>query len=244
MLFVLFFDIMEKKARKRLTMITFKKVKITLIILAALIITACEDYPKDPRKTLQNVREDTLRVAFSDNSYWIKKDNKRITGIEAEIIKKFAKTINAEIEWINGSESELMPMIKIGEYHIFIGGLTKDTPWKKHVGLTNPYLTTKVFVGVAPGVPIPENIKNKKIAVKKGNSFGMYVKKKEGFPHYVDYFLDNDYIAAYEWEILKLGYLKTDIILHEEKHVMAVPKGENALLMELEKFLEKNVRSK
>jgi hypothetical protein len=39
------------------------------------------------------------------------------------------------------------------------------------------------------------------------------------------------------YDIAALGYERTDYILRDEEHAMAVPVGENALLVELERFL-------
>ena len=44
-------------------------------------------------------------------------------------------------------------------------------------------------------------------------------------------------IAAYPWQLEAWGFEPTGIELPEEKHVMAVPLGENGWLVELERFL-------
>lgn len=194
--------------------------------------------------TLNKVKGDTLKVAYSENEIWIQENKGKVIGIEANIIKEFANAVNAEVEWIKGAESELIPLLKEGECHIFICGLTKSSPWKKHAGFTRPYTTSKIYIGISPGITVPESIKDKKIAVKKNNSIGKYIKRKGGIPEYTDSLEGYSYIATYEREIKQLGYILTDIKLHEEKQVIAVPQGENAFLIELENFLDSHVKIK
>ena len=45
-------------------------------------------------------------------------------------------------------------------------------------------------------------------------------------------------VAAHEWEIEALEFRPTGIELPEERHVMAVPPGENGWLVTLERFLD------
>jgi polar amino acid transport system substrate-binding protein len=44
-------------------------------------------------------------------------------------------------------------------------------------------------------------------------------------------------VVAYEWQLKAWGFEPTDVALPEEKHIMAVPLGENGWLVELERFL-------
>ncbi len=49
----------------------------------------------------------------------------------------------------------------------------------------------------------------------------------------------NKPVAAPEWQLKKRGFKLTDIQLHKNQYVMAVPPGENGFLMRLENFLNK-----
>jgi polar amino acid transport system substrate-binding protein len=219
-----------------------RELKTIITLLFGLIFAGCQNYPKDPMHTFDKVKEHTLKVAYSENGQWVREDNGIVSGIEAEIIKEFASSINAGIEWIKGPESELMPLLKEGECHIYIGGLVQTSPWRKHTAFSRPYTTAEVYIGVSPSMSPPHDIKNKKIGVRKGSSIGKYVKKKEGIPQYTDSLAHHPYIAAYNWEIKELGFTKTNIKLYEEKHVIAVPQGENRFLMEVEKFLDSHAK--
>ena len=47
-------------------------------------------------------------------------------------------------------------------------------------------------------------------------------------------------VAAYPWQLEAWGFEATGVELPEEKHIMAVPLGENGWLVELERFLREN----
>lgn len=205
------------------------------------ILPCCTDYPKDPRDTLNKVRGDTLLVGYSSNSEWIKKDSMGVSGYEAELVEGFANSIGAHVEWIEGPESELLPLVADGEYHLYASGLTKTTAWKKKVGLTKPYLTAPVVVGASPGMPVPDEIEDRQVGVVKGTSIAKYIRKKGGMPKFIDSLTAyHGLVAAYPWQLEESGFTNTGIILHKEKHVIAVPKGENAFLKEFQQYLNEH----
>ncbi len=47
-----------------------------------------------------------------------------------------------------------------------------------------------------------------------------------------------DMLVAHHWQLEEWGFEPTGIRLPEEKHIMAVPHGENGWLMRLERFLK------
>lgn len=131
-----------------------------------------------------------------------------------------------------------MPLLEEFELHLVAGGLTANTPWKKHVGLTGTYKKEKVFICNTTGELIPEEIEGKKVGVKKGTAVGAYVKKKKGIPVFVDSLeAYKGFIAVYEHEREKFRCHDSYLTIHTERHVLAVPRGENNLLMTLEEYL-------
>ena len=208
------------------------------LILFFLILQACESYPNDPENSHEEARGDTLRVGVIEAPPWIVFENGEISGVEAEIIKGFAKEIDAEVEWVKGTEEELMPLLEEFELHLVAGGITSSTPWKKHIGLTGTYKKEKVFICNTTGELVPEEIEGKKVGVKKGTAVGAYVKKKKGIPVFLDSLESyKGLIAVYEHEKEKFGCQGSSLTIKTEKHVLAVPRGENNLLMTLEEFL-------
>ncbi|MHA7141888.1 transporter substrate-binding domain-containing protein [Arthrobacter sp. Sr33] len=94
-------------------------------------------------------------------------------GMEPDLVREFASTVGADIQWSEGSEHDLAESIEQGRIDLAIGGYHDDTPWSSHAGVTRPY-------------------------VESVNEQGQTV-----------------------------------------RHVMLVPRGENAFLLELDRFLLK-----
>ncbi|GER23084.1 ABC transporter substrate-binding protein [Zafaria cholistanensis] len=142
-------------------------------MLAAGLLTGCGiSIPADPEGTLERVRDGHLRVGVSTNAPWAEtRDGAEPAGIEPDLVRKFAATLPARIQWSEGGEQKLVDELKRGNLDIVLGGLTKDTPWAEKVAVTAPYAEA------------------------------------------------------------------TDEHGETHKHVMATPPGENAFLLELEKFL-------
>lgn len=209
-----------------------------LLLLITGFFSGCDAYPNDPKHSLKEARENKLRVGYMQAPPWIFMEEGDIKGLEAEIVKGFAKEIGAEVEWVKGTEEELMPLLEAFELHMVVGGITKSTPWKKHVGLTNPYRKEKVFICSTEGGAVPEEIEDLQVGVKRGSAVGAYVKKKKGLPVYLDS-LDtySGLVAVYEYELDKIGCSRSELTIKTEAHVLAVPKGENNLLMTLEEYL-------
>lgn len=211
--------------------------KFFLIIIPIAFI-GCE-IPQDPEGTLKRVQGGTMRVGVSDSKPWvIKGPNGQPSGVEVELVRRFAKGLNAKIEWDWGSVEEHMEALKHYELDLVIGGLTEATPWKKEVGTTRPYFTSRIVVGVSPSATLPQDIEGKKVTVPQSGAVAAYVKEAGGIPVRIkDLSKANGLIAAPEWQLERLGLTPSKIELHKEKHVMAVPNGENAWVMRLEEFL-------
>lgn len=211
-----------------------------VLFLISLLLTSC-DIPKDPEKTLESIKGKKLIVGIVENPPWSYFSKEEPQGLEVLLVKSIAKDLGATIEWVKGSESELFQSLIANQVHLVIGGISKKNPWSKQVGFTNPYLKEKIYVGVAANSTPIESIKHKEVGVSKGNSIAKYVKKKEAYPTPVeDLERFHGPIAGYEHEILAIGYQTTDIELHEDQKVFAVPQGENAWVLYLEDYFKKN----
>ena len=114
------------------------KYPIFLLILL-LGFCSCTNFPKDPEKTLQKVKNGTLVVGYSENPPWVVKTDSIPGGIEPELVKAFAKTLNAKVEWKNGTEQNLVEDLEKKKVHLFIAGITDDSPWKNKAGFTRPF---------------------------------------------------------------------------------------------------------
>ena len=210
---------------------------LTAVAVAAL--TGCQ-VPQDPDGTLDIVRDGTMRVGVTESDPWVDlADPDDPRGVEPELIRRFAERLNAEIEWIDGSEEELMGALKEGQLDLVVGGLTKQTPWKKEAALTWSYLKTRLLVGAPPGASVPDDLEGVDVAFERGGEAGGLLERKtEARPVAVEK-LDAaaGAVAADEWLLDDLGLRATGVELSKHDHVMAVPLGENAWLVELERYL-------
>lgn len=215
-----------------------QEILIIYLVFLAILLMRC-NIPRDPDHTLQKVKGDKLMVGITENRPWTDLSSAEPKGVEVNMVEAIAQMLNAEIEWKEGSETELMEALKAKELHLVIGGITKKTPWSKHIGLTNPYKTTIVYIGVPQGATMPDNINNMEVGVTLGTATAEYVRKKGGKPVKVIELEEfNGPVAGYEWELKRLGFQITAIKLHESKRVFAVTRGENAWVMFLEKYME------
>lgn len=105
-----------------------------------MLLSSC-DLPRDPEETLQRVRGGTMRVGLTANPPWTTYEGEQPGGIEATLVRQFAETLNANVEWTNGSEAQLMERLHQGHLDLVIGGLDDKSPWTTHAGFTRPYIT-------------------------------------------------------------------------------------------------------
>lgn len=100
--------------------------------------------PTDPDGTLDRVRGGVLRVGASPNEPWIAwSAEAEPAGPEANLVRRFAETIDARIEWSRGGEESLISQLERGELDLVVGGLTAETPWVEKAAITKPYATVR-----------------------------------------------------------------------------------------------------
>jgi polar amino acid transport system substrate-binding protein len=210
------------------------------LLLAAVAVTACQ-YPRDPDGTLNRVEGGVMRVGVTEADPWVLLEGDRpVGGAEVELARRFARDLGARIEWVQGSEEELVDAVKEGQVDLIVGGLTNKSRWKKDVAFTRPYVETRAVVGVPAGESFPDDFAGVPVAAELGSEEeGLLAQKTEarvvpvaslepgaGRPAAVPHYLLDD---------LELTDSGTE--LDEAKHVMAVKLGENAFLVRLERFL-------
>lgn len=128
--------------------------KLLLILLVIQVFSSCEDYPRDTYDTYEEVKDGVLLVGYTENSPWVYSTSNGLDGIEVKIIENFARSVNAEIEWVEMNEQSLLENLEHRNLHLVISGLTKESPWMKRIAVTGTYLEhdgRKHVIAVPPG---------------------------------------------------------------------------------------------
>jgi len=117
----------------------FLDVRTIATALLSFLSTAC-DIPKDPEGTSERIASThELRVGVTDNPPWVSATHGEPGGIEAKLVRKFAKNVQAHVLWTTGSESVLVEALKRHELDVVIGGFEKRTQWSSQAGITQPF---------------------------------------------------------------------------------------------------------
>lgn len=113
----------------------------TIVLATMLLLLPSCDLPRDPEKTLQRVRGAMIRVGLTASPPWTIYEGDQPRGIEVALVRQFAETFEANVEWTNDSEAKLMEHLREGHLDLIIGGLDDESPWTTHAGFTQPYVT-------------------------------------------------------------------------------------------------------
>lgn len=212
---------------------------VLLLAVLALLPAGC-GIPRDPEGTLERVRGGTLRAGITASAPWTTLEEGRPGGVEVELVERFAGELGARVEWVDGSEADLMAALEMRELDLVVGGLTADTPWQAKAAITRSYATTRVVVAVPSSQPVPEDIAGLRVAVEDGTEeAGILEDKTDAIAVRVPDVTDvrGSAVAIEEWRLADLDLRDTGVHLSRSKHVMATPMGENAFLVRLERFL-------
>jgi polar amino acid transport system substrate-binding protein len=212
---------------------------LLVAVLAALLLTGC-GIPRDPESTLDRVRGGTLRVGITESEPWTRLEAGQPGGVEVELVRRFATELGARVEWVDGSEADLIAALEVRELDLVVGGLTADTPWQTKAAITRSYATTRMVVAVPASQPVPDDIAGLRVAVELGSdAAGILEDKTDAIPVRVPDVtqVKGSAVAVDEWLLDNLDLRDTGVHLRKAKHVMATPLGENAFLVRLERFL-------
>jgi polar amino acid transport system substrate-binding protein len=202
-----------------------------------LMTTGC-GLPRDPETTLDRVTGGTMRVGVSEHDPWvIYRDDGEPHGVEVDIVRRFAEELDAQVEWVEGEVEELAGALHVRELDLLVAGLTSRSKISSEVALTHPYLTTMVVVATPPGRVVAD-IAGVEVAVEASTEAAGLLEKTDAIPVRVDDVTKaSGALAVENYLVDDLGLEDTGIRLIETDHVMAVPHGENAWLVRLERFL-------
>jgi polar amino acid transport system substrate-binding protein len=197
-------------------------------------------FPDDVEGTLDRVQGGELRVGVVEDPPWVALGTGDPSGVEPELIREFAAEQDAEIVWVEGTLDELTAAMRGFQIDVLIGGLTRASPYATEVALTRPYVDTEVELGAPPGTEVPDELGGVEVWVERSSEPAALLREEEddAVPIFFDALGEIDGLALLDtYEIDAIGYERTDYILRDDEHAMAVPNGENAMLTELEHFL-------
>jgi polar amino acid transport system substrate-binding protein len=207
------------------------------LVALALLLCAC-GLPRDPDGTLERVRNGVLRVGATQRPPWLVAVGTGATGVEARLIESFAASLGARVRWHWGSGEEHLAALAAGQLDLVAGGLEQESPWARRVGTTRPYVVVPLRVGVASGTP-PSALDGLRVAVEEGSALATAVARRGGHPlPSADPWSAGGAVAAPEWVLVGRGWrFDPDLVLAEQRYVLAVPPGENAFLVALERSI-------
>lgn len=198
--------------------------------------SACS-LPRDPEGTLERVSGGTMRVGVSESDPWVVLGPRGPRGIEVELVERFAEELDAEVEWVEGSVDELAAALHVRELDLVVAGLASTSKVSSEAALTHPYVTTQVVVAAPRGTTL-DDVAGVEVAVERGSEAAGILEKTDAVPVRVDDVTAVDGPVAIESYLVDdAGLSDTGLRLAEIDHVMAVPHGENAWLVRLERFL-------
>lgn len=212
--------------------------------LAMLGLAACDDlrYPRDPDETLTRVLSTgRMRVAAADHVPWVVvEEDGKPRGAEAALVESFARELGVAVDWRRAPAFAALEALERGDADLAIGGFTKKALTALgSAGQTFVYVTERIVVAADPGAPAPRALEGQSVQVAPELMANGLVADAGGVP--VAEKTEGVRLTALpDWQVQSRSLLPTGIVLHESQHVVAVPRGENAWVMRLERFLRAN----
>lgn len=132
--------------------------RLNVLLLSGIILLSGCGIPDDIEATTEKaMSRGHLRAGWVAGAETIEtQSDGDLVGFEIDIVDRFADSMGISAEWTTGSEHELMKMLEDHRLDVVVGGVTRATPWGKHVGLTAPMRGTGRDAIVA-AVPKGEN---------------------------------------------------------------------------------------
>ncbi len=204
-----------------------------IFIWIVFLVTACSNFPKDSKNTLEDARGNILKAGIGAES--LSANYAEPFSYQKKFVEQFAKSLHAEVQWVRGDQSSLTELLHNYEIHMAIGGFVKPSSFKEKVTISKTYYVKRYVV---TGVKDIQSLKGKKVFVHDYFS-DFNVRKKGGIPVWSDALPKTGEIwAASEEELSERNISLSGVTLSEQDFAIAIPKGESAFLIELEKFID------
>ncbi len=204
---------------------------------------ACGQFPRDAQDTLEQAKAGApLKVGWSAAEPWVRdRGGPEPGGIEPDLIRAWAAREGIRLEWVKGSEGQLVEALSENEVDVAVAGLTKRTAHAASIGMTQPYLSLETVIAAPAGTIPPDKLKGVQIRYDaRRPDFAAAIAKQEAVPVPVAPASLRPLAAVYAPEQARLGMTATGKTLLTEKRVIATAPAENALTLSLDRFLHAN----
>jgi polar amino acid transport system substrate-binding protein len=222
---------------------TRRLVLILPLLASHLLLTGCDDFrfPGDPDGTLETIlATQSMTVAVTRHDPWVRfTEAETPDGAEVDLVEALAEAINVRIIWQELSAFDAFEALESGEADLAIGGFTREEV--NAYGTAAPsyvYFEEALVVAARPGLAVPDDIERLAVFLPRDIVAEKLVRERGGRP--VRRPSEADLVALPHWQVAAQGLVPTGIVLERRKHVVAIPKGENAWLMRLERFLRQD----
>ena len=209
-------------------------------------LCACQ-WPRDADGTLDRITGASMRVGVTAADPWVLLEGPEPAGVEVRLVQGLAAELDADVEWVQGSESELMAALHVRALDLVIGGLDSAAPWTQEASLTRHYLSTRAVVAVPAGVEgfrEAEDLAGVSVGVERGRAEAEQVRSLGAVPVPVeDVTGTNRPVVVDDWRLETLGLRALGVEVSRSEHVVAVPLGENGWQTTVERYLLTRPRS-
>lgn len=114
-----------------------------------MLVAGCASIPVDTAGTSARISGGEIRIGITHNPPWTDTSSSGVaTGTEVQLMEEFAESMDAEIDWVHGSEGVLTDALREGDLDIAIGGFTADTPWTDRAAVSDSYREVRNDRGV------------------------------------------------------------------------------------------------
>ncbi len=139
-----------------------RSLPLMFLVLALLGLAGCDRYPRDADRLSEQAASHGMRVGASHDPPWVVVGaDGSVSGEEAALLERFAKSRGYRLIWQPGAHEALMRELQHARLHAVIGGHHPDSPWKPDVGWSRPH-----GLRAGPDGPMPE----RRIALPPGQS--------------------------------------------------------------------------
>lgn len=227
---------------KGISPMTTRTICQALVVLLGVALLQGWRYPQDIEGTLEEIENGVMRVGVTESAPWVIRTADGPAGIEVEIITELARELNAEVQWHWGNETNLLDALSRRQLHLVIGGLTQNKRLPVVSAPTNPYYKSRITVGFpqAEAETMPASLAGVTVAIEPLSTLEHRLTEhdaqvvvqaepeRSGLP-----------VAGPTYWLQAKGFEPGPWDLASDRHVMALPKGENAWMLRVQTHLNR-----